>query len=69
MTELEMAIELWAKRYARSFKDHGKPEGQSPEDWCNEILFEDVLEDTRTLDALASAAKIAFRFACKELDD
>lgn len=65
-TKLHTAFRAWAAQQVNNFQVYGKPEGQVPEDWCGDSLFESILEDEGICDALAELANEYFLTASKE---
>jgi len=65
---LEKAIEAWAAEYAKAFDEHGRPEGQSPEDWANDALLDAALENEALVKAFGDLAKAKFLIACSVPD-
>lgn len=55
----------WAETYSQSFKEHGKPEGQAPEEWCNEVMLEGCLENPAIMKCLLELVKAEFLASCK----
>lgn len=63
---VEKAFKQWATKMAKSFREHGAPEGQGPEEWCNDILMESALEDPEVMQYFQRLINKAFLEACEE---
>jgi hypothetical protein len=57
---LDEAIEKWAKKVAKQYEEHGKPEGDLPERWCNDALLDSILEESDVCGAVRSMIEAAF---------
>jgi len=55
----------WAAQYSESFREHGKSEGQVPEEWCNDAMLESCLDNPAIVKRLLELAKAEFLAACR----
>jgi len=62
---LRDATSDWAQTYSESFKEHGLPEGQTPKDWCNDVMLESCLENPAIVKRLLELAKAEFLAECQ----